>query len=156
MAHQHHLYEGLTGFENLLLVSGLAPWPPASPLVAGAAQAIAEVLDQVGLGRAQAQELGTYSAGMKRRLVLAQLLLRAPELVLLDEPFGQLDPEGVALMEKSLQAMAERGVTWLLATHDVERGAALCTSAVHLCEGRFEASSVALPSPSLSPVDSGP
>ena len=64
------------------------------------------------------------------------MLLRQPELVLLDEPFGQLDPSGRALVEQIIQELQQRKVTLVMSTHDIDRGRALCDQRVHLQAGR--------------------
>jgi heme exporter protein A len=84
-----------------------------------------EVLERVGLSQAANRPTRTYSAGMKRRVGLARVLLKKPELILLDEPFGQLDPDGVALMESVIGDFKAKGATLLVSTHDIERGLAL-------------------------------
>ena len=73
----------------------------------------------------------TYSAGMRKRLAMAILLLQDPDLVLLDEPYGQLDPAG---MEQMTRLIAEIRGTVVCASHQLERAAAICDRAV-LFEG---------------------
>src|SRR5256885_10738068 len=59
-----------------------------------------------------------------------------PELALLDEPFGELDPEGISEMEKLIAELAAAGTTLVLATHLVDQGKALTQQRLHLQEGR--------------------
>ncbi|MEM6558582.1 MAG: heme ABC exporter ATP-binding protein CcmA [Myxococcota bacterium] len=113
LTHDSHLYSDLSGYENLALLARLLKRPR---------HLVSEALERVGLSEAANQAVRGYSAGMKRRVGLARVLLSQPELVLLDEPFGQLDPEGVALMEEVVQQLHARGATVFLSTHDVERG----------------------------------
>jgi heme exporter protein A len=127
MSHHHFMYEALSAAQNLQSLCRLVR--PA------AATQVHSVLQQIGLDRCGDAALSTFSAGMKRRLALGRLLLLDPQLVLLDEPFGQLDPQGVALVEQTLQRFAKAGKTLLLCTHDVERGQALCDAHVHLGPG---------------------
>jgi ABC-type multidrug transport system ATPase subunit len=66
-----------------------------------------------------------YSAGMRRRLALARLLLAAPSLVLLDEPHAALDADGAALVDRMLETWRSGGTTVLVATHQSDRIARL-------------------------------
>jgi heme exporter protein A len=130
MTHHHFLYEALSARENLALVRRLS-----GRGTEGLQEAL---LERVGLSGFADVAVSTYSAGMKRRLVLARLLLGDPELVLLDEPFGQLDPAGVALMADVIGELRRRGATQVISTHDIERGEALCSHHIHLASGRAE------------------
>jgi heme exporter protein A len=127
VSHQHFMYEALSASQNLQALCRLVR-PASLPQVP-------QVLQEIGLERCGDAALSTFSAGMKRRLALGRLLLLDPEVVLLDEPFGQLDPQGVALVEQVLQRFRTAGKTLLLCTHDVERGQALCDVHVHLGPG---------------------
>lgn len=124
MTHQHYLYEALNAHENLHLVRRLAGL--------GADRKIASALDEAGLHADHDAPVATYSAGMKRRLALARLLLLQPELIFFDEPFAQLDPDGQALVSRIIGRMGEEGKTLVIASHDVERTKPLCTHHVHL------------------------
>lgn len=124
MTHQHYFYEPLSALENIALVGRLSGQ--------GTPAALLPLLERVGLRKHAHRPVATFSAGMKRRLALARVQLLAPELVLVDEPFSQLDAEGVALMQEALQAMAARQTTVIMATHDIERGRALCQVHWHL------------------------
>ncbi|MBI3179509.1 MAG: heme ABC exporter ATP-binding protein CcmA [Deltaproteobacteria bacterium] len=124
--HATHLYEDLSAAENLDLVARFTR---------GEHRRTGEVLAQVGLKARAHSPVRTLSAGMKRRLALGRVLMREPELVLLDEPFTQLDPEGVRLTEELVRDLRRRWVTLVLATHDVERGRALCELHLHIEAG---------------------
>jgi heme exporter protein A len=127
VTHKSHLYDDLSAQENLQLVARLAPRVAANRIPA--------LLERVGLGARAHSAVRTFSAGMQRRLCLARVLLREPELVLLDEPFSQLDPEGVALVAEIIGELKRRGVTLVLSTHDIDRGLALCDLHLHLERG---------------------
>ena len=132
MTHHHFLYDGLTAVENLHLVCHLSPRADAAT--------VADRLAHVGLARHAEALVSTFSAGMKRRLALARLLLLRPELVLLDEPFTQLDPGGVRMMEDVVGALQQEGATIIMSTHDIDRGTALATATLHLQGGFAQAS----------------
>jgi len=72
-----------------------------------------------------------------KRLALARTLLKDAEVVLLDEPYGELDPPGFRLLDAALDALQARGATVLLATHLLEHGRQGCDSAIVLEEGRL-------------------
>ncbi len=80
-----------------------------------------EVIKQVGLGRVSEQLARTLSAGQRKRCALARLLLSRTELWLLDEPYSNLDQEGVNLVDEMLTSHLEAGGACVLATHGVHR-----------------------------------
>lgn len=128
MTHQTHLYDMQSGRENLEFFAALQGEPNA--------QRVDEMLAHVGLAKHAGRPVRTFSAGMKRRLVMAQLMLKAPRLVLLDEPWTQLDPEGMVLMDELITTLRKSGATLIIATHDIERGLPLCDTRLHLAQGR--------------------
>lgn len=74
---------------------------------------------------------------MRKRLAIARLLLKAPRLALLDEPFGELAScAGIVQMEGLIRELAQAGTTIVLATHLVEQGQALTQARLHLENGR--------------------
>jgi ABC-type multidrug transport system ATPase subunit len=78
----------------------------------------------------------TYSSGMRKRLALARATLHDPELVLLDEPYGALDVEGIEWVDRFVRELAEQKKTALIATHEIGRALSLCGRAVQLRGGR--------------------
>jgi len=81
----------------------------------------AEVIRQVGLGRVSEQLARTLSAGQRKRCALARLLLSDTELWLLDEPYSNLDQQGVELVDEMLSCHLETGGACVLATHGAHR-----------------------------------
>jgi ABC-2 type transport system ATP-binding protein len=77
------------------------------------------VLDQVGLAGVGRRRAGGYSLGMRQRLGIAVALLGDPPVLLLDEPFNGLDPEGVGWMRGLLGALAAEGRTVLVCSHQL-------------------------------------
>lgn len=99
-----------------------------------------EVLFQVGLEEERARLIGTYSLGMKQRTKLAQALVHAPELVILDEPTNGLDPAGRAEMLALIHRVAhDLGVDVIISSHVLEDIRRTCDQVIVLREGRLVA-----------------
>ena len=116
LGHGAGLYADLTAAENLAFAATMLGLPAAE-----GRDRIPEVLDAVGLRSAASSRVGTFSAGMRRRLALGRIVLGRPSLVLLDEPHAALDPDGMALVDRLLAGWREVGVTTIVASHQVER-----------------------------------
>ncbi|MGH2916806.1 MAG: ATP-binding cassette domain-containing protein [Solirubrobacteraceae bacterium] len=83
----------------------------------GARARIDEALDTVELTDRRRDRVGGYSHGMRQRLGIAAALLRAPRLLLLDEPATGLDPAGMRDMRLLIRRLADQGMTVLLSSH---------------------------------------
>jgi len=129
LTHANALYEDLSAQENLLVPARLLGVPQPSARAAA-------LLAKVGLeGRAK-DSVRQFSAGMRKRLSIARLLLKNPALALFDEPFGELDPGGIEQMESVIRELQQAGTTVVLATHLIEQGQSLCSRRLHLSGGR--------------------
>ena len=85
-------------------------------------RAAAEMVEAVGLGEAGRDRAKGYSLGMKQRLGLALALVGRPDVLLLDEPFNGLDPEGVRLVRRLLTSAAEeRGAAIVISSHVLDQ-----------------------------------
>lgn len=116
IAHQGQHYLDLSAGENLALVTRLL----------GRTQADASAaLARVGLSERTDDVVRTFSAGMRKRLAFARILLQAPDVVLLDEPWGQLDPAGFRFVDELLGEFCADGRAVIVATHLVERAGRL-------------------------------
>ena len=122
-------YDYLSGRRNLEILSHYsAPTPP---------ERIREVVEWVGLTGREQSRVNTYSHGMRARLAIAQALLPQPELLILDEPGGGLDPEGIAEMRQTIVRLhRELGLTILLSSHLLSEVEQLCTRIAVLNHGR--------------------
>ncbi|HYX90067.1 MAG TPA: heme ABC exporter ATP-binding protein CcmA [Myxococcaceae bacterium] len=129
LAHASFLYEDLSAEQNLVVLARLLG-------VHSPKEAAGALLTRVGLGKRSDHPIRHFSAGMRKRLAIARLLLKAPRIALLDEPFGELDPAGIDQMERIIADLKRSGTALILATHLVEQGLALCESRLHLQEGR--------------------
>lgn len=127
LGHQSFLYESLTAMENLAVAADALGRSRAS---------LPSLLDRVGLGARADDSISTFSAGMRKRLSFARVLLQEADVVLLDEPYGQLDPQGFSLVGEVIGQLRSSGATVLLATHQIERAAALSDEAIVLEAGR--------------------
>jgi heme exporter protein A len=126
LAHQLQLYEDLSPAENLAILGRLSAHRIDVPAV----------LTRVGLDPARRDPVRALSAGMRRRAAIARLLAREPELVLLDEPFTALDPEGRSLLLGVLAELRAGGASLILATHLPATAARVCDQAIHLDLGK--------------------
>jgi ABC-2 type transport system ATP-binding protein len=97
---------------------------------------IDEVLDLVELRDRAGDRVGGYSHGMKQRLGIAASLLRAPRLLLLDEPTTGLDPAGMRDMRRLVRRLASEGITILLSSHLLYEVEELCNRVAIVRRGR--------------------
>ncbi|MEU2503331.1 ATP-binding cassette domain-containing protein [Streptomyces sp. NPDC007863] len=81
------------------------------------ARRVDEVIEQAGLGTAARRKAGGFSLGMRQRLGIAAALLGDPPVVMLDEPFNGLDPDGIVWMRGILVALARQGRAVLVSSH---------------------------------------
>jgi ABC-2 type transport system ATP-binding protein len=81
------------------------------------ARRVDEVLTQTGMSSAARRKAGGYSLGMRQRLGIAGALLGDPPVLMLDEPFNGLDPEGIVWMRGFLRELAAEGRAVLVSSH---------------------------------------
>jgi heme exporter protein A len=128
LAHTPGLYEDLTARENLAF---------AADMLGVAHTAVDENLERVGLSRVSGDRVRGFSAGMQRRLALARLNLRQPRVLLLDEPYSNLDNDGIALMNEILGGIVESGGAALVALHELAPAAGMLARTLTLADGRI-------------------
>jgi heme exporter protein A len=129
LSHYSYLYEALTARENLQV---------AADHLGISRSVVMSLLERVGLASRADDMVSAFSAGMRKRLSFARTLLQSPRVVLLDEPYGQLDPEGFALVDDVVRELKSKGVTVLMATHQIERGRSLADLELYLAAGRVQ------------------
>lgn len=109
MAHPSLLYDEMSGMENLRYFAGLYG-------ISGDSRS-REVIRAVGLDPELTRPVGQYSQGMRQRLSLARAILHDPRVLLLDEPFSNVDVHSAREMVALLQAMRDAGKTIFVVTH---------------------------------------
>ena len=128
MSHAPMLYDELTGQENLRYFAALYPDQVCLEP--------AEALRQVGLDPDLNRPLGQYSQGMRQRTSLARVLLPVPELLLLDEPFSNMDVESAHQMVELLAGFRQSNRTIVITTHQREQAAPIADWILRLKGGR--------------------
>lgn len=121
-------YPYLSGRRNLELMAALDG--------GDARERIDGALDTVDLTHRQGDKVKGYSHGMKQRLGIAAALLRAPRLLLLDEPTTGLDPAGMRDMRLLVRRLADEGMTVLLSSHLMGEVEELCDRVAIVRSGR--------------------
>jgi ABC-2 type transport system ATP-binding protein len=99
-------------------------------------EAVAALLHQTNLWQARKTKLGTFSGGMKQRFGIAQALLGAPRLIIVDEPTAGLDPAERLRFHNLLSEIGENMVV-ILSTHIVEDVSDLCSQMAVISNGRL-------------------
>lgn len=106
-------YEDMTARQNLLYVARLNGISEEE-----ATSRIERALEEVGLEEVADRRVSTFSKGMRQRLGIAEVLIKEPELVLLDEPTIGLDPESTIHMLEMVRSLSrDRGMTVFLSSH---------------------------------------
>ncbi len=128
LGHRTGLYDDLTVAENM------AFWARAT---GAGRQEVDAALEQLSLtGRVVATRVGRLSAGQRRRVSIASLVVRRPELWLLDEPHAGLDQQSRATVDRLVHEAAVAGATVVMASHELDRIRLLEPRVVSLAGGR--------------------
>lgn len=115
-------YDDRTAVDNLMLTARLN----RIPSVEGWTRA-QELLELVGLQEAVNKKVGTFSRGMRQRLGIADVLIKRPEVVILDEPTLGIDPEGVRELLKLISDLSRKEkITVLLSSHHLHQVQQIC------------------------------
>ncbi|PWT78397.1 MAG: bacteriocin ABC transporter ATP-binding protein [Chloroflexi bacterium] len=96
-----------------------------------------QLLEEFGLSARRNEKLGLISGGMEQRLMVARALMNEPEVLFLDEPTNNLDPQSRRFLWERIRALHERGVTIVLTTHDMEEADQLCERIAIMDHGRI-------------------
>jgi ABC-2 type transport system ATP-binding protein len=115
-------YEDLTAWQNLAYTADLNGLS-----LAETKKRIAEVLERVGLADVAHKRAGTFSRGMRQRLGIADVLLKQPRVVILDEPTIGLDPEAIVeLLDFIRQLARDERMTVLVSSHQLQQVQRIC------------------------------
>ncbi|QEH42950.1 ABC transporter ATP-binding protein [Chitinophaga sp. XS-30] len=115
-------YDNRTGLENLVYTARLNRIPASE-----ANDRAMELIKRTGLYGAEHKKTGTYSRGMRQRLGLADVLIKNPEIIILDEPTLGIDPRGVReFLDLILQLSREEKLTVLLSSHHLHQVQQVC------------------------------
>lgn len=127
ISHKPMVYGDLSASENLEFFASLYGKPNKAR--------IRELLQLVELDHRRNDPARTFSRGMTQRLSIARALVNDPAIVLLDEPYSGLDPHAMQLFDE-LIARVRDGRTFVMVSHDLDKGLSLCTHALVLARGR--------------------
>lgn len=126
LGHEGSFYDDLSAKENLVFAAKALARPTSE---------IDGVLDRVGLTSRASMAAKHLSAGQRRRLGLAWILLRRPTLWLLDEPYASLDDEGRTFFDQLIGDVVRSGATVLVSAHDPLRSTSLSPRTLTLAGG---------------------
>jgi heme exporter protein A len=126
LAHTPGLYDDLTARENLQFATTML----------GIGKEADAVLARVGLTHAADERVRGFSAGMERRLAVARMLLAKPRVLLLDEPYSNLDAEGIAMMSGIITEAVRNGGAALVVLHELAPAAGILGRTITLRDGR--------------------
>jgi ABC-2 type transport system ATP-binding protein len=150
-------YDDLTGMENLIYTARLNGLS-----LINATQKAEQLLNRVGLSDAMKKKTGKYSRGMRQRLGLADVLIKNPEVIILDEPTLGIDPTGVReFLDMIVSLSKEEGITVLFSSHHLHQVQQVCdrvgifVSGKLLAEGNIETLSKKLFSGSSYIIEAG-
>ena len=133
VSHQPLLYGDLTAMENLRFYGRMYA-------IDDMERRILDVLETVGLANRRHDLVRTFSRGMQQRLAIGRAVLHDPEVMLFDEPHTGLDQDACAMLDNVLRAVAARGRTVVMTSHDLARAADLASRFDVLSRGKIVAS----------------
>jgi ABC-2 type transport system ATP-binding protein len=126
-------YDDISARDNLLYMARLNRIPEDE-----ARRRSAEVLDQVGLPDDGRRLVREFSRGMKQRLGIAEVLVKKPQAVFLDEPTLGIDPDGaIHILELIKDLNREHGLTVMLSSHQLQQVQQICTRVGIIVKGRL-------------------
>jgi len=128
ISHNPLLYPDLTAEENLLFFSEMYG-------ISEPEERVRELLEAVELDHRRLDLTRTFSRGMLQRLSIARALLHRPEVLFLDEPYSGLDPHAVDILDGLIAQIRDQH-TFVMISHDLDKGLELCSHALILARGK--------------------
>ncbi len=125
-------YDELSARDNLSYIARLNGLPRSL-----AQQRIVAAVERMGLGEVIDRPVSTFSRGMRQRLGVAELLIKEPEIIIMDEPTLGLDPEAAQSFLKMIRALKHDGITILLSSHLLHQVQAVCDRVGLFSHGRM-------------------
>ncbi|HBT84907.1 MAG TPA: ABC transporter ATP-binding protein [Porphyromonadaceae bacterium] len=126
-------YDDLTGPENLVYTARLNGIPERE-----AEERALLLMRRVGLGEEMDKKAGKYSRGMRQRLGLADVLMKDPEVIILDEPTLGIDPSGIRdFLGLIVSLSREEGITVLFSSHHLHQVQQVCDRVGIFVKGRL-------------------
>ena len=126
-------YDDISAKENLLYMARLNRIPEDQ-----ARKRTAEVLDQVGLADDGRRLVREFSRGMKQRLGIAEVLVKNPKAIILDEPTLGIDPDGaIRILEMIKNLNREHGLTVMLSSHQLQQVQEICSRVGIIVRGKL-------------------
>ncbi len=133
---ESNLYLRLNALDNLNLFAGINNV---------SRERVLELLSEYQLQDAARKEVKNFSKGMKKRLMICRALLAEPEILILDEATGGLDPISAEIIREKVLALKKEGKTVILSTHYLEEADRLCDRIAFINQGQV----IALDSPAV-------
>lgn len=127
-----YLYKKLTGWEFMKFISRIYKLDKKD-----INQEIDRQLEIFNIKNAANDLVDSYSHGMKQRLLLASVMLRRPDIIILDEPMVGLDPEAARMVKNMFKKMAETSKTIFLSTHTLADAQELCSRIAIINQGKI-------------------
>jgi len=126
-------YDDWSGIDNLIYTARLNGMEPKE-----AKARAADLIERVGLGDQKDKKTGKYSKGMRQRLGLADVLIKNPEVIILDEPTTGIDPKGVQeLLNLIVELRDEHQMTVLFSSHNLHQVQQVCDRVGIFVDGKL-------------------
>jgi len=126
-------YDNMTALENLMYIARLNGMPEQQT-----EERARQTMEMVGLAGEMDKKAAAYSRGMKQRLGLADVLIREPEVIILDEPTLGIDPSGVKEFLSFIRHLSrQQGLTVLLSSHHLHQVQQVCDRVGIFVEGKL-------------------
>ena len=126
------LYEQLTGIQYLNFISDIYEINERNEM-------IEKYSDIFGIKDVLGNMISSYSHGMKQKLALTSAIIRKPKLLILDEPFGGLDPKASFQVKEIMKEMCKEGTSIFFSTHVLEVAEKICDHVAIIKDGKIVA-----------------